>query len=172
MQAFIEYVENKFIKKKGQIRTSSKKMSEETSLNDDDPFDILNNMTSDAYKKGYDEGLLSGERAARLQGAKMGIKLSLEMTKELGYYFGICEIYLKLNKTKQDQINTEIRARTIASQLCEHINRINMNDSQYANLFTDLKFVRDKFRQFCSLTNFKSEFKVNIEKTNQPELSF
>jgi hypothetical protein len=147
--------------------------SKELNLADDDPFDSLNNITSDAYKRGYDEGLANGEKAALLQGAHMGVKIALEMTKELGYYFGVCETYLKSNKTDGTQANAEIKACTIATHICDYINRIDMNDSQYEHLFSDLKTVRDKFKQFCSLTNFTSDLQIGIQKNKQKvDLSF
>jgi hypothetical protein len=92
-----------------------------------------------------------GKRQATLTGLKAGQNIAIQINSEFGYYFGICEAYKKNKIQTNDQ-----RVILLASQICDLVSQIDFGNSQNEQLVNELNRVRDKFKQFCSLTNLRN----------------
>lgn len=92
-----------------------------------------------------------GKRQAKVTGLKAGQNIAIQINSEFGYYFGICEAY----NQKRIQTNDQ-RIISLASQICDLISKVDISNSQNEQLENELNRVRDKFKQFCSLTNVRN----------------
>ena len=119
-----------------------------------DLFDSINNLTTNNYNEGFIEGQKCGSKAAIAEGFRTGVRISMSINTELGYYTSICELFINEAKKKE---GSQLRAINLANQICELISKVDILNPHDA-----LDHIRDKFKQFCSLTNFKSDFKKSV----------
>lgn len=120
----------------------------------DDPFDEISNLNTSSYNEGYTEGVLSGKRGAIVQGFKMGIKTSFSIAQEIGNCYGACQLYKRQNAT--DQSSQSEKLVKLASQICELVEKFDLNDCHSETFSNNLNLIKDKFKQFCSLANIKN----------------
>ena len=124
--------------------------------NSNDPFDGVADLQSQAYRNGLSEGELSGKQAACKQGFQMGQKIAFNVAGEMGQYAGACEMYRLQNQPCLNE-----KGFKLASQICELVDKFDFS-ACHADSFTgNLTLIRDKYRQFCSLTNTKNYVHAN-----------
>jgi hypothetical protein len=126
---------------------------------EDDLFDSINNLSANAYTAGCIEGEKNGKKAALFEGFKTGLRISIGINSELGYYYGVCENFTKLNQPVSSPSSSELKSFNLSCQIRDIISKIDISNPHNDVLINDLNQIRDKFKQFCSLTNFKSDFK-------------
>lgn len=119
-----------------------------------DPLDEISNLNKIAYDEGYKEGEEKGKQAAVLNGFQIGKQMSFGITKELGQYYGTMLSY-KINNGAS-VIGSEQKSFKLAEQLCELIEEFDYTDCHGEQFNFKLSHIRDKYKQFCSLTNLKS----------------
>jgi hypothetical protein len=125
----------------------------------DDPFDGINNMNSNAYSNGFAEGTVMGERAAFVAGFKIGKETAFNIGGEVGQYTGACEAFL-LNHQSPAEATTSPskneRHIKLATQLLELIRSFDLVDCHADAFVPTLTQIRDKYKQFCSLTSSRN----------------
>lgn len=130
----------------------------------EDPFDGISNIHQKAYEKGYDEGKIAGRNAAMKQGFNIGITTAFKIGSELGEFYSTCELYqLEHETTKHNE-----RALNLSRQICELIDNFDMLDCHKDDFGTTISSIKDKYKQFCSITSTKPDPKKN----NLSHLSF
>lgn len=129
----------------------------------DDPFDAISNLNIDSYNAGFREGVLNGKKLALTQGFNVGIQTSFKIAKEIGNIYGTCSLY----KQQQVEQNSE-KVIKLAQQICDLIEAFDITDCHRDSFESNMNLIKDKFKQFCSLTNTKS---VNL-KTDSRHLNF
>jgi hypothetical protein len=154
-------------------------------MNDDDqdPFEAIANLNTKAYDAGYREGTISGKKEAIRTGFKIGKTTSFNIASELGHYYGLCDLYRKEHDTTEHEDSsssshhTQVNSPTndekivkLSSQICELIENFDLVKCHEDNFSTDLRHIRDKIKQFCSLTKYKNYF--NKELLDNVKLSF
>ena len=135
---------------------------------DDDPFDSINDLNKNAYESGFKEGLLEGKRAAVRTGFQMGQKVAFNLLNEMGQYYSACELYQLENGAEAQAPETgesgsaktgaNSKAFKLAGQICELVNKLNMLDCHHESFMPNVEHIRDKYKQFCSLTGAKNIF--------------
>ncbi len=138
----------------------------------DDPFDSISSMNSKAYSNGYTEGIIMGKRAALVEGFKIGKNTALNLGNEIGQYYSCCLLY----KNKQHQLSNnvnqdEIKQIKLAAQIVEMIENFDLNDCHNEKFPIYLNQIRDKFKQFCSLTSVKN-YVASRDKTSKTQFDF
>jgi hypothetical protein len=129
-----------------------------TNLGDDDPFETIVSMNSKAYADGFEEGTMGGKRAAITSGFKIGRQTAMNIGSEIGQYYGVCEMFIiqfQSQNEKTDSPKNEKHVK-LATQLLETIQSIDLIDCHNDSFAPKLNQMRDKFKQFCSLTNSKN----------------
>ncbi|CAF0823354.1 unnamed protein product [Brachionus calyciflorus] len=129
----------------------------------DDPFNAISNLNSDSYNSGYKEGVLNGKKLALTQGFKIGIQTSFKIAKDIGNIYGICSLY----KIQQAEQSSE-KIIKLAQQICDLIDKFDIVNCHDENFEINMNLIKDKFKQFCSLTSLKS---VNL-KNDSRHLNF
>lgn len=122
----------------------------------DDPFDQISTLNSKAYDEGFAEGEISGKKDAYKKGFKVGQETSFNLANELGQYYGQCELY-EISHRNDEEPNTK-KYTKIAAQVCELIDKFDLLDCHNDNFTSNLNHIRDKYKQFCSLTTSRSYF--------------
>ena len=133
-----------------------------------DPFDEIFRLNSKAYDDGFAEGEISGKKAAFEQGFQIGKNTSFSVLNELGQYSGQCEIYQLENKNELENA-AKITSIKLATQICQLIDNFDISNCHSDQFATNLNHIRDKYKQFCSLTNTKNSFgssSSNLSKLN------
>lgn len=105
----------------------------------DDLFDSINNLTTSSYHQGFIDGKINGEKAAMFEGFKTGLRISMNINQEIGYYFGTCDHYKALKKQSN---GSELRAYNLSIQICELILKIDISDPHNENLVNNLEHIR------------------------------
>jgi hypothetical protein len=157
-------------------------------MNDDDqdPFEAITSLNTKAYDAGYKEGTIAGKKEAIRTGFGIGKTTSFNIASELGHYYGLCDLYRKEHDEKtsnhetldtssnaQAEVgspNTDERVVKLASQICELIEKFDLVNCHEDSFSADLGHIRDKIKQFCSLTKYKNYF--NKELLDKVKLSF
>jgi len=119
---------------------------------DEDPFEGIANINKKAYDDGFAEGEISGKKEAIKQGFKTGQQIAFKVGVELGQYFGTCEMFIINNSDSTEQQ----RGIKLATQINEMISNFEMSDGHDPQFEANLNLIRDKYKQFCSLTHSKS----------------
>lgn len=123
----------------------------------DDPFEEISNLNSKAYSDGHAEGTVHGRRAAILEGMRIGKLTAFNIGSEIGQYLAVCETYAQENDSHID--NEKSKHVKLASQIVELIHKFDLIDCHSDKFASDLNQIRDKFKQFCSVTNLKNYVK-------------
>lgn len=152
-----------------------------------DPFEELSNLNTKAYDEGYNEGKLDGQNAAYKNGFKIGKTMAFAVGKELGECYEICRNYLDYqNASSPDPTNSSSTPTSpnsnekcirLASQIVDLIEKFDLLACHNDNFQTSFSFIKDKFKQFCSLANLRSfcstnQSELNFRLANNPKLSF
>lgn len=124
----------------------------------DDPFEAISNLSSDNYKCGFDEGVLNGKKIALTHGFKIGIQTSFKIAKDIGNIYATCSLYK--NQTIFD-IND--KKSKLAIQICNLIDCFDFINCQSDSFESNINLIKDKFKQFCSLTNTKNQHLKNSQ---------
>lgn len=160
--------------------------------NDFDPFEELSNLNTKAYDEGYREGTVDGQKTAFINGFKIGKTMAFAVGKELGECYEICRNYLdehaaaatttiQQTTTSTDsgsspQTTSKDKSIRLANQIVELIDKFDYGACHADNFQTSFNFIKDKFKQFCSLTNVRSfcasQSELNFRLANNPKLSF
>jgi hypothetical protein len=130
-----------------------------TNFGEDDPFESIVSINSKAYADGFDEGTMSGKRAAIVSGFKIGKQTALNIGGEVGQYQGVCEMFLIQHQRQSDDTASPLKSEKhvkLASQLLELIQNFDLIDCHNDSFAPTLTQIRDKFKQFCSITNSKN----------------
>ena len=122
-----------------------------------DPFDEISRLNTKAYKEGFSEGEISGKKTAFEQGFKIGQNASFSILSELGFYSGQCELYQIENKNELENIS-KLNSLKLAAQICQLIDSFDMANCHSDQFASNLSHLRDKYKQFCSITNSKNNF--------------
>lgn len=122
----------------------------------DDPFEEISNLNSKAYSDGRLEGTVHGRRAAILEGMRIGKLTAFNIGSEIGQYLAVCENYAQ--ETDSHSADNEKHIK-LASQIVELIHKFDLIDCHNDKFASDLNHIRDKFKQFCSVTNLKNYVK-------------
>lgn len=117
-----------------------------------DPLDEISTLNNQAYNEGYIEGEETGKRAAVLQGFQIGKQMSIGVSKELGQYYGAI-IAFKINNPNQNDL--EPKTAKLAEHICALIEEFDYSNCHSEQFNFKLSHIRDKFKQFCSVTNTK-----------------
>ena len=120
-----------------------------SSNTDTDIFDEISQLNQHAYNEGFREGEEAGQKQAQLQGFQIGKKMSLDISKEMGHYYGAMQAF-KIN-TKNENKHVKL-----ADLICKLIDEFNFADCHSDQFESKLNHIRDKFKQFCSLTGINS----------------
>jgi hypothetical protein len=151
-------------------------------MNDDeDPFEAIANLNTKAYDAGYKEGAIAGKKEAIRTGFNIGKTTSFNIASELGHYYGLCDLYRKEHTEREDSSSqhgqadsnspgSDERIIKLASQICELIEKFDLVNCHEDNFSSDLSHIRDKIKQFCSLTKYKNYF--NKELIDKVKLGF
>ncbi|RMZ93808.1 DUF1715-domain-containing protein [Brachionus plicatilis] len=129
----------------------------------DDPFEAISNLTSDCYNSGFKEGILNGKKIALTQGFKIGIQTSFKIPKDIGNIYATCSLH---KNQSTDQSNDKVSK--LAIQICDLIDLFEYSNCHAESFESNINLIKDKFKQFCSLTSTKS---LNL-KNNQNHLTF
>jgi len=119
---------------------------------DEDPFDGIANINKKAYDDGFIEGEISGKKEAIKQGFKTGQQIAFKVGLELGQYYGACEMFIINHSDSTEQQ----RSGKLAAQINEMISNFKMSNCHEPDFENNLNLIRDKYKQFCSLTHSKS----------------
>lgn len=122
------------------------------SFEDEDPFEGIANINKNAYDDGFAEGEISGKKEAIKQGFKTGQQIAFKVGVELGQYFGTCEMFIMNHSDSTEQQ----RGVKLATQINEMITTFEMSNCHDPQFEANLNLIRDKYKQFCSLTHSKS----------------
>ena len=137
---------------------------------EDDPFDAINDLNKNAYESGFKDGLVEGKRAAIRTGFQIGQKVVFNLLNEIGQYYSACELYRLENlaeppadaasntETPMLKPNANSKAYKLAGQICDIINKFDMLDCHTDSFMQNIEHIRDKYKQFCSLTSTKNIF--------------
>ena len=128
-----------------------------------DPFHAIVTMNSKAYDEGVEEGVKDGQKAAIRTGFQMGQKIAFNMCAELGQYSGCCRTW-KLENSENE------RATKLATQIIELIEQLNVGACHRDGFMASVEHVRDKFKQFCSVTQQRNYY--NKQSLASIKLSF
>lgn len=148
-----------------------------------DPFEEIANLNSKAYDEGYNEGMLDGQKAAYTTGFKIGKSMAFAVGKELGECYEMCSNYLKQNSTETSSQSSDSSTNNIndkstrlAAQIVQLIDKFDYGACHSEHFQTQFSFIKDKFKQFCSLANLRSfctsQSELNFKLANNPKLSF
>jgi hypothetical protein len=130
-----------------------------------DIFDEISQLNTLAYNEGLKEGEEAGQKQAQLEGFRIGKKMSFNISKEIGYYYGAMQAF-KIN-TKEE--NKHVKLVEQISNLIEEFNYADCHSDQFE---TKLNHIRDKYKQFCSLTGTKSYAEQVMITPNASKFSF
>lgn len=114
----------------------------------DDPFEEINNLNASSYDEGYKEGILNGKKEAILQGFKIGKNTCINLAKELGSIYGACQLFKHQNKNQSEE-----KCFKVAGQICELIEKFDVTNCHSDSFSNEINLIKDKYKQFCSLTN-------------------
>lgn len=143
-----------------------------------DPFEELSNLNTQAYDEGYQEGTIDGKKAAFESGFKIGKTMAFAVGKELGECYDMCKTFVLTHQnTSSAQSSPTIdKSLRLATQILELIEKFDFEGCHSDNFQTNINFIKDKFKQFCSLNNLRSYYssnsELNFRLANNPKLSF
>uniref|UniRef100_A0A8C0C7C7 Essential protein Yae1 N-terminal domain-containing protein n=1 Tax=Balaenoptera musculus TaxID=9771 RepID=A0A8C0C7C7_BALMU len=111
----------------------------------------------EGYQEGYEEGsslgMIEGRQYGTLHGARIG--------SEIGWYQGFAfawKCLLHRYATEKDS-----KKMKVLELLIGMIQKFSYDDPTYDKLHEDLKRIRGKFKQLCSLLNVQPDFKISAE---------
>jgi hypothetical protein len=136
------------------------------SFENEDPFKGIEHINKNAYDDGYSEGEISGKKEAIKQGFKTGQQIAFKVGVELGQYFGTCEMFL----TNHSDLKEQQRGIKLAMQINEMISTFEMSNCQDSQFEANLNTIRNKYKQFCSLTHSRSP--LDDLKKQSPHINF
>ena len=126
-----------------------------------DPFDEISRLGAKAYQEGYAEGEISGKKAAFTQGFQIGKSTTFNVLYELGNYYGQCQMY-QVEHRDEPENAVKINCIKLAAQICQLIDTYDFANCHSDQFALNLNHVRDKYKQFCSLTNSKNNFSKQV----------
>lgn len=150
-------------------------------MSSEDPFEELANLNSKAYDEGFREGEIDGKKSAVTNGFKIGKAMAFGVAKDLGECQEICSLYLQNqlgnNESKQEASSTNVteKCSKLSKQILELIDRFDLEDCHSETFQSNYNFIKDKFKQFCSLANVKcysTRNDINFKMAANPKLSF
>jgi hypothetical protein len=133
-----------------------------------DPFDEISRLNSKAYNDGFAEGEISGKKSSFEQGFQIGINTSFSILSELGHFSGQCEMYRLENLDELENL-AKTNSIKLAIQICQLIDNFDISNCHSDQFATNLNHIRDKYKQFCSLTNNKTNLNTS---SNSSKLNF
>ncbi|XP_070542822.1 protein LTO1 homolog [Ptychodera flava] len=107
---------------------------------------------------GYNQGYLIGKQKGIEEGKRLGQSKAMEIGTEVGFYSGFIST-LTLLYTSQDSAKASRILKMIKS-LSSSLERFPVTDVHHVNFFDDLKKIRAKFKQICSLSGISLETDV------------
>ena len=126
---------------------------------EDDPFEQIINLNTNVYKSGFSEGETFGKKAAITSGFKIGKMTALNIGSELGQYYGVCELFKNQQLLTSQFLASPTKNEKhlkLATQLIDLIENFNIVDCHNESFVINMNQIRDKFKQFCSITNLKN----------------
>ena len=80
-----------------------------------------------------------GKKESIFSGFKTGITYSVNINRELGQYFGICDLCKEIKKHLN---GIEIRSFNLSIQICDVITKIDVSNPHDENLVNNLQHIR------------------------------
>ena len=87
----------------------------------------------------FEDGEINGKKQSIFSGFKTGITYSININRELGYYFGICDQYKEIEKQLS---GSEMRALNLSLQICDLITKIDITNPHDETLISNLEHIR------------------------------